>query len=263
MRALGAVFFALWAAQAQAEPVDDLLVALGASELTDVIREELLDYGETVGEAMLPEGGGAAWQAILARLYDRDLMVARVRSAMAARFEETDVAAALAFFESAQGKRLVVAELEARRALLVEGAEDAAAQACLEPEERADALLEFARVNDLLERNVAGTLNSDLAFYRGLVEGGVFEMAESEVLAEVQARVPEIRVALEAWLSGYLCAAYGDVARDDLAAYTAFSESDAGAALNAALFDGYGALYKDLSYALGLAVSVQILGEDL
>lgn len=263
MRPLAAAFFALWAVQARAEPVDDLLVALGASELTDVIREELLDYGGTVGEAMLPDGGGAAWQAILSRLYDSELMAERVRSAMAASFDEADIAAALAFFNSAQGKRLVAAELAARRYLLTQGAEDRAAQACLEPEARADALLEFARVNDLLERNVAGTLNSDLAFYRGLVEGGVFEMEEGDVLAEVQARVPEIRAALEAWLSGYLCAALGDLPEGDLAAYTAFSETAAGAALNAALFEGYGALYQDLSYALGLAVSVQISGEDL
>lgn len=263
MRRVGAALLSIWALTAQAEPVDDLLEVLGSDALIDVLREEFLEYGDTVGEAMLPDGGGAAWRDILERLYDRSLMQVRVRLAMEKSFGGENIAELITFYQSERGQRIVEAELAGRRYLLLEGAQEVAEAACLEPPERAEALLEFAHVNELLERNVAGTLNSDLAFYRGLIEGGVFEMDEGDVLAEVQARVPEIRVSLEAWISAYLCAALGDLPEGDLAAYTAFSKTDEGAALNSAIFEGYGALSEDLSYAIGLAVSVQMFGEDL
>lgn len=243
--------------------MDDLLEALGSDALIDVLREEFLDYGDTVGDAMLPDGGGAAWRGILERLYDPSLMQVRVRSAMEKSFGSADIAELITFYQSERGQRIVEAELAGRRYLLLEGAQEAAEAACLEPTERAEALLEFAQVNDLLERNVAGTLNSDLAFYRGLIAGGVFEMNEEEVLAEIQARVPEIRVSLEAWISAYLCVALGDLPEGDLVAYTAFSKTDEGIAFNRAIFEGYGALTEDLSYAIGLGVSVQMFGEDL
>lgn len=263
MRAFALAIVSVWALAAEAEPVDDLLEVLGSDALIEVIRDELLDYGEEVGEAMLSDGGGAAWSDILERLYDTELMQARLRSTMQESFGDTEIAPLIGFYETEQGQRIVQAELDARRYLLTEGAQEEAEAACLEPPEHKEALLEFAEVNDILERNVAGTLNSDLAFYHGLVDGGVFEMSEGEVLDEVQGRLPEIRVSLESWLSGYLCASLGSLPEGDLAAYTAFSQTEEGHALNNAIFDGFGALYDDLSYAIGLAVSVQMLGEDL
>ena len=263
MKLFGAALLSVWALTAQADPVDDLLETLGSDALIDVLREEFLDYGHMVGEAMLPDAGGAAWRDILKRLYDPSMMHLRVRSAMEGSFAGVNISELLKFYQSERGQRIVEAELAGRKYLLLEGAQETAEAACLEPAERAEALLEFAQVNDLLERNVAGTLNSDLAFYRGLIEGGVFEMQEGDVLAEVQARMPEIRVSLEAWISAYLCAALGDLPEADLAAYIAFSKTDEGAALNSAIFEGYGALSEDLSYAIGLAVSVQMFGEDL
>ncbi|WP_273498578.1 hypothetical protein [Lentibacter algarum] len=60
MKLFGAALLSVWALTAQADPVDDLLETLGSDALIDVLREEFLDYGHTVGEAMLPDAGGAA-----------------------------------------------------------------------------------------------------------------------------------------------------------------------------------------------------------
>ena len=48
-----------------------------------------------------------------------------------------------------------------------------------------------------------------------------------------------------------------------LETYLAFSRTDAGKALNAALFDGYEAMYRDISYALGRAVALSAQGNDI
>ena len=155
MKLFGAALLSVWALTAQADPVDDLLETLGSDALIDVLREEFLDYGHTVGEAMLPDAGGAAWRDILKRLYDPSMMHLRVRSAMEGSFADVNISELLTFYQSERGQRIVEAELAGRKYLLLEGAQETAEAACLEPPERAEALLEFAQVNDLLERNVA------------------------------------------------------------------------------------------------------------
>jgi hypothetical protein len=41
---------------------------------------------------------------------------------------------------------------------------------------------DFIEANDLVERNVSGALNSNFAFYRGLSDGGAFEVEIPEEL---------------------------------------------------------------------------------
>ena len=84
--------------------------------------------------------------------------------------------------------------------------------------------------------------------------------AEEKPAAEEE---PEIRAETEGWLFAYLHLAYGPLPVDDLETYLAFSRTDAGKALNAALFDGYEAMYRDISYALGRAVALSAQGNDI
>ena len=49
----------------------------------------------------------------------------------------------------------------------------------------------------------------------------------------------------------------------DLQAYTEFSQTPEGRALNAGLFAGFEALYRDISYALGLMAGQGMQGSDL
>lgn len=72
------------------------------------------------------------------------------------------------------------------------------------------------------------------------------------------------------WLMGYLMLSYqplDDVETARLAEETArlaeFVQTSAGRALNAAIFDGFGTMYSDISYALGRAVALNMVGSDL
>jgi hypothetical protein len=121
----------------------------------------------------------------------------------------------------------------------------------------------FIAVNDLVERNVAGALGSNYQFFRGLADGGAYAMTEDQILADVWTQEQDIREDTTEWLYGFLNMAYRPLGDDDLEAYIAFSESEAGRALNAALFAGFDVLYRDISYALGLAVSRAMSGSDL
>ena len=77
----------------------------------------------------------------------------------------------IAFFEGPLGRRVVELELSARRALLDEDVEAASRTALEARRADDDPLLDrleaFISVNDLIESNVVGALNSNIAFYRG------------------------------------------------------------------------------------------------
>ena len=114
-----------------------------------------------------------------------------------------------------------------------------------------------------MEFNVAGGLTANLRFYRGLAEGGAIEMSEAEMLSEVWSQEAEVRADTEEWLMAYLLMAYAPLSDAEIAEYVALSGTPAGQELNRALFAGFDGMYADLSYALGLAVALQMKGEDL
>lgn len=236
-----------------------------------ILRDEGLDYGESLEAEMFPGQGGPRWQGIVGMIYDPGQMRARFDAAFARELAAAPeaVAAATDFFGSEQGQRLLTLELEARRALLDSVVEDAAALAWADLVAAQDprvALIErFVAVNDLLESNVMGALNANLAFYRGMAEAGAFgaEMTESDMLAEVWAQEPQARADTEEWLYPYLALAYQPVSDADLEAYVAFSESPAGQRLNAALFAAFDAVFIDISQDLGRAVALQVQGDDI
>jgi hypothetical protein len=118
---------------------------------------------------------------------------------------------------------------------------------------RIDLLTDFIETNDLVERNVSGALNSNFAFYRGLSDGGAFEVEipEELMLAEVWGQEPELRRDTIEWLYSFQLSAYSGLEDADIEAYTAFSATDAGAALNAALFAAFDTVFNQLSYELG------------
>jgi hypothetical protein len=198
-------------------------------------------------------------------------MVERFGDAFASDIADNPAAVAKAteFFSSDLGQRILTLEIEARRALLDDVVEDAAELAWseLEAEEdgRAALLRDFAETNDLIESNVQGALNANLAFFRGMAEGGALgpEVAEDEMLANVWSQEDEVRSQTAEWLYPYLALAYEPLPDADLEAYTAFSASPEGQALNAALFAAYAVLFEDISFALGGAVAMQMQGQDI
>jgi hypothetical protein len=127
------------------------------------------------------------------------------------------------------------------------------------------ALQHFARTNDLIEFNVAGALNANLAFYRGLSQGGAFEerLTEDQMLADVWAQEAEIRGETADWLFPYLALSYKSLSDADLASYQAFAETAAGKKLNAAVFAAFDVVFTRISLDLGRAAARRIQGEDI
>ena len=264
-----AVLLTLAPLPASAEDAGTLFRALGMPEIIEVMREEGLDYGETIRADLLQGEGGAGWTATVSDIYDADAMGRQMLDGFGSRLDGVDLAPLLAFFESERGRRIVELEVSARRAFLDEEIEEAAGvTAATLAEERPDrhALLgQFVEANDLVESNVMGAMNANYAFFMGLMEGDAFgqDLSEQEILADVWSQEAEIRTDTEQWVYSYLALAYDPLSDEDIEAYIALSRTEEGRALNRALFGAFDDLFVDISRRLGQGAAGFIAGEEL
>ena len=245
---------------------DRLWDALGLSPLVEVMQEEGLSQTESLGFEYLPYPPGDGWTALTRRIYDAEKMEVAMRRAFGAALGEGAVHGLTDFFESPEGRRIVELELAARRDFLDPAVEEKAREALTAPgaEDGRLALIdEYIAVNDLVEFNVMGALNSNFSFFQGLAEGGGIDIAEDEMLAQVWSQEESTRVDTREWLRAYLHHAYAGLSDDELRAYIALSGSPEGQRLNRALFQGFERMYDDIYYALGLAVADQMDTQDL
>lgn len=256
---------------ASADPAA-LLTTLRIPEMIAVMQDEGIAYGDELEEQLFPGAGGARWDQAVARVYDEPALLERFQSAFAARLAADPQAMdqIAGFFGTDRGQQILILEIEARRALLDEAAEEAAAVSVDDMRARDDprlALLErFATANDLIEQNVSGALNANFAFYQGMSDGGAFDgakMTEADMLAEVWAQEPDIRAETESWLYPFLALAYKPLSDADVEAYLAFSESEAGRAMNAAMFAAFDEVFRDISRDLGRAAAEMLSGRDI
>ena len=254
------------ASEAQVAPLVD---ALGLGELLPIMRDEGLAYGADIAADMFPERSTARWTALVDGIYDAERMRGVMEEELAQRLTPTEIDTLMQFFDSDLGRRIVRLEVSARRALLDDAVEEASVAALeemrAEDDPRLELLAEFIEVNDLVEMNVVGALNSNYAFYQGLDAGGAFDgaLTESEMLADVWRQEAEIRAETEEWVYSYLGMAYRPLDDDDIAAYTALSRTPEGQALNAALFGAFEVLFNAISRDLGLAAAQMMAGEDI
>lgn len=264
-----ALFAALAALPLRAADIDRLYDAVGLPQVLEIMRLEGIAYGGDLAQDLFDGRGSGRWERLVADIYDLDEMEAAVREELSAGLTGADTGAMLDFFESERGRRIIELEISARRALLDDTIEDASRDALdrmiLDEDPLLDKLETFVAANDLVDSNVVGAMNSNVAFYTGLAEGGAFpgEMTESEILSDVWRQEPEIRDETEAWLYSYLAMAYKPLPEEDLDAYIAFSESAAGQQLNRALFAAFDAMFLDISLKLGRAAARFLGGQEL
>jgi hypothetical protein len=246
-----------------------LFRSLGMPQIIDVMREEGVEYGETIRTDLLQGQGGASWSATVSDIYDADDMSRQMLDGFESRLDGVDTDMLLDFFESERGRRIVELEVSARRALLdeevKEAAEAAAADLADARPERHALLSDFVEANDLVESNVIGAMNANYAFYMGLMAGEAFgeDLTESEVLSDVWGQEAQIRTDTEEWVYSYLTLAYDPLSDDDIAAYIALSRTDEGRALNRALFGAFDDLFVDISRRLGEGAARFLVGEDI
>lgn len=261
----------------QSAPADARAAILHLSEVmqmggvVEVMRAEGMDYGTLLRDEMFPGKGGSEWAATVALTYDPARMRAEFEDKLVAELlaSPETVQAGLAFFGDARGQKILSLELEARRALMDDAAEAAAKAAVADMEAegspRLDALRRFAAANDLVEMNVMGALNANLAFYKGLSAGGAFgsAMTEEDMLADVWGQEADVRAETEEWLWSYLSLAYQPLSDEELQAYHDFSETPEGQKLNAAVFAAFDVSFVRISEDLGRAAARAMQGEDI
>lgn len=254
---------------AAAEDAARLFEAVGMPRIIEVMREEGLGYGETIRADLLDGAGGASWTAAVSAIYDVDAMQSQMRDGFEARLRGVDVEPLLDFFESDRGQRIVEAEVAVRRAFLDDAVEEAAGLALadlrVDDPDRYALLQAFVEANDLVESNVMGGMNSNYAFYTGLMEGRAFDdaLTEQQILSDVWSQEDSIRVDTEDWVYAYLGLAYDSLSDTDLEAYIALSRTAEGRALNRALFGSFNDVFVDISHRLGAEASRFLIGQDI
>ncbi len=253
----------LWA-DARAQVLMDVLKT---DEVALILQAEGLEYAETLNQDLLNGQGGAGWTLQVGAIYSPQRMTETLRGYLESEVQGTEREETITFFASDLGAQIITLENAARAAISDQDVEDAARARYAELEDSDDARLAqikaLVQSGDMIDRNVTAAMNSNFQFMRGLAEGGAVEMTEGEMLAEVTAQQDEITEDTTGWLYGFLLLAYSPLDDAALDKYIAFAQTDAGNALNRALFDGYGAAYADISYALGRAVALNQVAEEL
>lgn len=267
-RVINAVAFAAaaWPAMAMADAPAELAEALRLRDVVEVMSQEGIAQGRALDTDLLGGQGGRGWERRVARIYDAPDLADRVIADFASEMDPAAAEEVLNFFEGGTGREIVALEIEARRAMLDAEGEEAAHRLAAElPTARQDRIVTFVEELDLLERNVAGAMNANLAFYAGLDQGGAFggEMNEAGIIDEVWAQAPDLRRETGDWLSAYLALAYAPLSDAEFDAYLNLNRSAAGHEMNAALFTVFDAMFEDVSREIGRVAATFMGGSEL
>ena len=268
MRHLAFAFLTLfWATSALAQAqVSIAMDRLGIADMIEVMRIEGIAYAQTLNDEMLDGQGGALWDEQVRAIYAPEPISEIVRARLNT-LSDSDLRAANVFFGSDIGRKVIALDLAARRAMMDDALEEVVRAAYVQAVEDDDPVIAHMQrlvdSSDMIERNVTIALTSSYRMYKGLVDGDAYEMSDDEILAEVWTQEDDVRADTTEWLMGYLMLSYQPLDDAELDAYLTFSESAVGRALNAAFFDGFGIVYTDISYALGRAVALNMIGDEL
>lgn len=243
--------------------------ALGLPALLDIMHEEGVGYGADLEADLLQGRGGPAWAATVRGIYETGRMEGMILEGLETELGDAEIPGILAFFQSETGRHIVGLEIAARQALLDEDVEAAARDGWMAIEAeggaRWDLLVAFAEVNDLVESNVAGAMTANYAFYRGLADGGALRdgITDNEILSDVWAQEDSIREQTVDWVFSFTSLAYQPLSDDELRAYVEFAATDAGQALNAALFTAFNEMFAAISRDLGQGAAKFLAGQDI
>lgn len=242
---------------------------LHTDALFAILQKEGVVYGRDLAEEMTGEPSDPGWVAEVEAIHAPARLRPGYDKAFADALKGADQAAIEHWLASDTGKRVVEHEISAREALLDPEAEDAAIAAAETAQARGDhrfaAVQRIIDAAGLIEPNVVGGMNANLAFYRAMAAGGAFpyEVTESDMLADVASQEEEIRADVTSWIEGYLYLAYSSLSAGDLERIARFSASAPGQALLRAQFEGFDLVYEESSAALGAALARRMTAAEL
>lgn len=253
----------------QMAEVEAFADAILLDELLEVMVAEGIAYGDTIAENLFVGDPPREWDTVIEDIYDSGQMQFAVKAALFEALSGDDVAAMLYFLTDDVGARAVALEVSAREARLdpvvEQAADEAAILALADGDPRIDLITRYIEANDLIERNLGDALTANLAFYRGLLEGGGLPegTGEREILEDVWAQEAMTRTDLTDWYYSYLFMAFAPLSDADIEAYIAFSETPAGRQMNDALFAAFDQVFVEISYALGRAAADALTTSEL
>lgn len=253
----------VWAGSEQAER---LAKAMRMVEVIHILRDEGLAQSQELDDALLAGAGGSHFRAQIEDIYDPVWMYAQVTSALEEDMTDAQLEQASLFFESDLGQTIVSLENSARLAISDEAIEDMARLAYREADREAGffrLIDEYVALNDLIDRNVQSQLSADYKFFRGLADGQGVAADDSDILAEILAQSAETEEHTREWLYAFLLMAYRPLSEAQLRETIAFSRTEAGRALNTALFNGLHEMFGELSYQLGQTAARVLSASDL
>ena len=257
--------------QAIQPDISALSQTLKIDALIAVMRTEGLANGKEMEADLFPGQDGAAWDVVVSRVYDTTRLH-QIFDAALIKSLQNDPATQKAmreFFGTPLGQRILALEIDARKTLLDDNATEAAAKlwgkALNAKTPRAKQINRFAEINDLVESNVMGALNGNLAFYRGMNTAEAFTqpMPEADMLAEVWSQETDVRRDTTEWLFPFLMLAYQPLSDKELGKYIAFSETPAGQKANRAMFVAFDAMFVQVSKELGQSAGRLMAGQDI
>ena len=257
--------------QAMQPEIAALSQTLKIDAMIAVMRTEGLANGKEMEADLFPGQDGAAWDVVVNRVYDTTRLHQIFDAALTKALENDPGTqkAMRAFFGTPLGQHILALEIDARKTLLDDNATEAAAKlwgkALNAKTHRAKQISRFAEINDLVESNVMGALNGNLAFYSGMNTAGAFPepMPEDDMLAEVWAQEADVRRDTTEWLFPFLMLAYQPLSDKELGKYIAFSETPAGQKANRAMFVAFDAMFVQVSKELGQSAGRLMAGQDI
>lgn len=244
-----------------------LMDVLKIRELSAILHAEGLEFGATLNREWLEDQGGPAWTGQVARIYDPERISEGIRTGLEPALTGEVLEDAIAFFGSDLGSKVITLENSARAAM-ADGIVEQEARARFAElsggdDPRLHQINRMIDAGDLINRNVTSVLNSNYSFLRALVDGDVYLMSDDEILEDVLSERDEITADTLNWLGGFMVLAYSPLSEEELIAYADFAATPSGKALNAGFFAGFDPLYKDISYALGRAMALNMAAEEL
>ena len=251
----------------QAATVDRLMKVLRIADTIDIMREEGRRYGADVAAEMLPGADRESWDDTVMRIHDPERMERLIRQGFSQVLSDQEMKDVIQFYGSETGAEIVALEISARRAFLEAEIEERARARYAEAQPQDTRLRrqveEMIAESDLVDRNVAGAMNSTMMFYRGMMDGGELEMTIDDMLADLWSQEDAFRSDSQSWLGGFLLMAYAPLSPEQMEDFLAFWQSDAGTAFNIALFKSFDRMYEELSYLMGQAVAQHMQSEKL
>lgn len=254
-----------------APAVDAFAGAFLLPDLFRIMAAEGIDYAQTVRVDFGIDISAESWTQTISAIYDPEQMQATFLTHFAEQMTARDdvLTDALAFAESDLGARVLRLEISARDALLDPDMDEAAREALEDmravENPRLDLIAERIEVNDLIDLNVAISLNTAYAFFNAMTQADSPGVAipGQDLLAQLWAQEPIIRADTTEWIYSYFVLSYQPLSDAELSAYIDFSASPNGIALNNAMFAAFERTFDHLSAALGQAAGTALQSTDL